>query len=85
MARLRGAIRSILVQCMRQENIPSDFYSDNVRMLIHDIQRKDFPHFNEKSLFDPILLITAVLKHNIARGNFLTKIFKNVSELEIPG
>ena len=54
-------------------------------MLIHDIQRKDFPHFNEKSLFDPILLITAVLKHNITRGNFLTKIFKNVSELEIPG
>ena len=71
LVRYRGAFRSILLQGMIQSNIPSDFFSNEVHALIGSIKNKHFPECYLVSLFNPVLVITATLKHNITRVAFL--------------
>lgn len=72
--RYREAFRSILLQGMIQRNIPSDFYSNEVDALIKAVKNKHFPECYLVSLFNPVLVITATLKHNKTRVAFLGKI-----------
>ena len=82
---IHEAFRSLLRQCMKQENIPSDFFSCEVQNLIDTLKNKHFPAFRQTSLFDPILLINAALKHNKTRALFLKKLvaFKTMSAQSI--
>ena len=75
MARLRDAYRLIILESMKQINMPSDFFSREVMYLIQAIRNKHFPEFSETSIFDPILVIVALLKHNPTRIFFLTDIY----------
>ena len=72
--RYREAFRSILLQGMIQRNIPSDFYSNEVDALIKAVKNKHFPECYLVSLFNPVLVITATLKHNKTRVAFLETI-----------
>ena len=78
-ARYHEAFRSLLRECMKRENIPSDFFSCEVQILIDTIKNKHFPAFKRASLFDPILLINAALKHNKTRATFLKELVSSNS------